>query len=84
MICYASELVDAAKKAGMEVPINPENWFEQRKDFPYFYIFCTVQLDKAVRCWNEHFTNAKIIGRIPNEKILKVSLYDLRELGASV
>lgn len=84
MICFASELVDAAKGAMMEVPSNPSNWFNERDSFPHFYIFCSIQLDKAVRCWNEHITNAKIIARIPKDRILKVSQYNLRELGVSV
>lgn len=75
MIIYPSMLIDAAEKAGMRVPKNPDEGFDTKK-FAHFNIFCTVQLCRPVR-WGEHWDNAKVVARIPNENLDKVTLQDL-------
>lgn len=75
MMAFAGMLVGAAKQAGMKTPEDPDEGFDP-KEYPHFDIFCTVQLGRAIR-WGEHWDNAKVVARIPNEKLDTVTLQDL-------
>lgn len=78
MIAFPGMLVTAAKNAGMKVPKDPDNFDASR--YPHFSVFCAVQLCRRMRP-GEHFENAEIIARIPNDKIQTVTLTDLLAKG---
>lgn len=75
---YPSMLVEAAAKAGMDVPPNPADF--DAKKYPRFDIFCKVQLCRPI-IWGEHWDNAKVVARIPEEKLATVTLQDLIDDG---
>jgi hypothetical protein len=78
MIVFPGMLVEAAKKAGMKVPEDPDNF--QPEEYPHFDIFCTVQLCRRIR-WGEHWDNAKVVAAIPDDKLKSVTLQDLLDAG---
>jgi hypothetical protein len=81
MICHPSNLVPAAKRAGMKTPYLPDNYEELKNDYIHFYIFCKLQLDRPLDWdeakWEESEHNAKIIASIPTEEITQLTLGDL-------
>lgn len=81
MLAFPGMLVEAAKKVGMKVPEDPDN-FDKNK-FPHFVVFCNAQLCRPVCYHGEHWDNAKIIAAIPDDKIMEVSLNDLLKEGLS-
>lgn len=78
MMAFPSMLVDAAKKAKMSVPKDPDS-FDANK-YPHFHVFCQVQLCRPIK-WGEHWENAEIIAKISNDKIKKITLCELLDLG---
>ena len=76
---FPGMLVDAAAKAGMKVPKNPDGKFS-RKKYPHFSVFCAVQLCRPI-VWGEHWGNAEIIAGIPDDEITKISLQQLLAKG---
>lgn len=79
MIIFPSLLVAAAEKAGMKIPPDPyENY--DRDEFPHFYVYCALQLGRAIR-WGEHWDNAKVIAAIDSEKLKKMTLDDFIAAG---
>ncbi len=79
MMAYPSMLVEAAIKAGMEVPLNPDERFDEIK-FPHFHLFCETQLGRKIR-WGEHWENAKVIASLPVDELNSVTIADLRSRG---
>lgn len=79
MIAFPAMLVPAAEAAKMKVPKDPEHFKVEK--YPHFHVFCAVQLGRPVKFHGEHFDNAKIIAKISDEKIRKVTLADLLALG---
>jgi len=79
MIIFPGMIAEAAKQAGMKTPENPDDGFDA-KEYPHFNIYCAVQLGRAIR-WGEHWENAKVVARIPNDKLETVTLQDLIEDG---
>ena len=80
MLIYPYMLTDAATQAGMKVPDDPENF--DKGVYPHFFVFCNVQLNRPVE-HGEHWENAKVIAKIPDEQITKVTVQDLIDLGLS-
>lgn len=76
MLAFSSMLVSAAKKAGMAVPPDPDEF--DADSFPHFQVFCLVQLGRACRP-GEHWDNAKVIASIPDIK--SATLMDLITAG---
>ena len=78
MLAFPGMLVSAAEKAGMKVPKNPDNF--DMELYPHFQILCTSQLCRPM-VHGEHWENAKIIAKIPEDEIMIITFKDLRELG---
>jgi hypothetical protein len=73
MMGFEGMLVDAAIAAGMKVPPDPDNTPYRKEDFPHFWVFCRLQLNRAIQ-WGEHWENAKVIANIPEEKLKTMTL----------
>lgn len=78
MMLFPSMLINAAQKAGMAVPPNPEAF--DAEAFPHFHVFCLLQLGRPVS-WGEHWENAKIIAAIPVENLETMTLEDFISKG---
>lgn len=66
-------LVDAAKKAGIEMPDNPDLYQEYKELYPHWYTFCKMQLCKSMPDWGVHYENAQIIASVHEDAVLNVS-----------
>jgi hypothetical protein len=81
MLMFPGMIADAAVKAGMKVPENPDDetsWMQE--DYPHFRVFCTVQLCRRIR-WGEHWGNAEVVAAIPDSEIRTITLQDLIDRG---
>ena len=81
MIVFPSMIAEAAAEAGMKVPVDPEAEYDPAK-FMHWHVYCSVQLGCPVT-WGNHWENAKIIAKIPDKKIKKITYGQLVELGFS-
>lgn len=84
MIAFATMLVPAAEKAGIDVPQNPDEWMENMEKFPQWYAFCALQLGAPVPYHGVHWDNAKVIASIPASEILNKTGHEIIDLGFSV
>lgn len=75
MMCFPSMLLEAATRAGMKVPDDPDNFNE--KEFPHFHLYCITQLNRKIR-WGEHWENAIVITNVPEVDLDKITLGELR------
>jgi hypothetical protein len=82
MIIFPSELVGPAKEAGISVPPDPDNY--KPEDFVRFNIFCKMQLGQTMPNDHAHWDNAKIIARIPKEKLKTININELIDMGFQV
>ena len=71
--------VNAAKKAGMKTPEDPDNGYDKEK-YPHFFIYCMVQLCRRIR-WGEHWDNAVVVAKIKEEKLKTITLEQLIAMG---
>ena len=82
MIAFAGMLVKPAEEAGMKVPPDPDKF--NAKDYPHFDVFCKVQLGASLPSPTAHWDNAKIIAKVPNNEIMKVTFADLLQRGLHI
>jgi hypothetical protein len=82
MLVFPSMLIPAAIAAGIKVPKDVDNF--DSNEFPYFSVFCTIQLCRPMHVLSEHWDNAKIIADIPDKKIRKITIIDLINKGLSI
>ena len=89
MIAFPSMLIKAAKAAGIKTPPNETKeeqdaidsmTFEKEK-FPYFTVYCIMQIGRRCNPMGCHWDNAKVIASIPEEKILTVTGAYILEMG---
>ena len=80
MIIFESMLVEPAKKVGMKVPDDTENF--SLNEFPHFKVFCCTQLQRPMIC-GEQWDNAKVIMKFSEDEIKLVSLHTLINNGYS-
>lgn len=81
MIAFPGMLVAAAEKAGMKIPPNPDNYFDVANEFPHFAVFCNAQLGRPMNPMSVHWDNAKVIAKIPLNKIKTITLKELEKRG---
>lgn len=74
-----SSLVKAAKAAGMKVPPNALNF--NVNEYLHFDVFLTMQLNKPEVHPNSCIENAKIIARIPIDRITTIKAEKIWSMG---
>ena len=79
MIAFPGMLIPAAKEAGIAVPHDPDNF--DASEYPYFAVFCNVQLGRSMRPMNCHWDNAKIIASIPSDRIKEITFGEILAMG---
>jgi hypothetical protein len=79
MLAFPEMLRSPAQDAGMKVPKDTENY--NREEYPHFYIFCMLQLGRRMPYPSVHFDNAKVIAKIEEEQVKKMSFGDFCEVG---
>ena len=86
MIAFAGMLLDAATKAGIACPEDPDA-FESIDEFkdshPRFWMFCVCQLGASMPYPGVHFNNAKAIADIPEEELPTITFQQLEKRGFS-
>lgn len=83
MLAFAGMIAGRAKDAGMKVPKDPDGEWDAKK-YPHFNVYCTIQLGAPIVSPRDVDDNARIIAKIPNDKIKKVTIADLIKLGAHI
>jgi hypothetical protein len=81
MIASPRLLVAPATEAGIAIPPDTNDY--DVPSFPYWHVFCVMQLGTEMPTPNTHFENAKIIASIPDDKIEVVTIEDVLALGFS-
>ncbi len=79
MIALPIALVAPAVEAGIKVPDDPDNY--DLEEFPHFHVYCCMQLGTPMPSPSSHWTNAKVVAQVPNDRIKLVTPKDLEELG---
>lgn len=79
MMAFPGMLVGPAKKAGIKVPDNPEEF--DRNEYTHFFVFCQMQLGRRMPYASCVWDNAEIIASIPDEEIKKVSTTSILAMG---
>lgn len=82
MLAFADMLIGPAKEAGMKVPDDVHNY--DRSEYPHFLVYCEIQIGRPMPHTDSHWTNAKIIAAIPDDKIKTVNYEDVMELGIEI
>ena len=75
MLVFPGMIAEAAKKAGMKVPKDPDGKWKP-KDYPHFHVYCNVQLCRPIS-WGEHWENAEIVAAIPENELEAMTLEQL-------
>ncbi len=79
MLVFPGLIENAAREAGIAVPPDVDDF--DPDEFPHFHFFCVVQLGRSMNSHNEHWENAKVVAKIPEEKIRTINLFQLQEMG---
>lgn len=79
MIAYPELLVGPAEEAGIKVPPDVENYNDSQ--FPHWHMFCLIQLGSPMPHWTAHWENAKVISKIPEADLKKITFDDLESMG---
>lgn len=77
LLTKAESLVSAALKAGIRVPEKLDDFNKQV--YPYWALFCAVQLDRMLPQPDAHYRNAETIAKISPRKIRKTTIADIRD-----
>lgn len=83
MMCFPGMLVEAAAKAGIKVPDDPDNVAWDFNKFPHFTVLCALQLNRPIVRVGEHWDNAKIVAEFPEDKLKTAVLQDFLNRGLS-
>lgn len=79
MIAISGMLVGPAENAGIKVPKNVEDY--DKNEYPYWYVYTTMQLGRRMSNPSSHWSNAKIIVSIPEDKIKVIELGEVLAMG---
>ena len=86
MIAFPSMLIEGAKEAGISVP---DEWTEEfednidliRDDYPHLFVYLVLQLGRPLVGPDSHWENAKVIAKITEEKIRTIDLQTIESMG---
>ena len=78
MLAYPSMIAEAARRAGMEVPPDPDD-FDKAK-YPHFHVFCEVQLCRATFPDEPHH-NARVIAALSRDEVTTLTLRQFIDRG---
>lgn len=77
MYGFPSMLANAAEKAGISVPDEPDNFEDERNNHPHFYVFCKCQLGQPLPFPGCHHNNARLISSLSVEEVKVISFDEL-------
>lgn len=75
-------IANAAKKAGIRVPDDLENY--DKKQYPHWNVFCAMQLGAPMPYPNVAFDNAKVVAALSIEEIETITAKQLLDRGFTV
>ena len=82
MLAYAGMLIDAAQKAGIATPLNPEKFIAN--EYPYFKVFKIAQLGQPMPYPTVHYDNAKVVAAVPESEIKTITIEKLIKRGFKI
>lgn len=75
MITQPETLVDVAEAAGIIVPPNLHDY--DRSEYPFWYLYCLVQIDRPLTSADSHCKNACIVADIDPERVMDIGFGDI-------
>ena len=82
MIAFPGLLLSPAEEAGLKVPEDPEDF--DSEEFPHFQVFLKVQLGAPMPNPAAHWENAKVVAKVPDDRIHLVTYKELLDAGLSI
>lgn len=82
MIATPYGLISPAEKAGIKVPNDVDNY--DPEEYKHFHLFLCAQLGAPMPTSTSHWENAKVIAKIPEDKIKTITAEELEDLGFQV
>jgi hypothetical protein len=79
MMAFPCMLMEAARRAGIAVPPDPDDFDPEA--FPHFYFFCLVQLNQPMPYAGVHWENAQIIASLSKAELRTITPAKLEQLG---
>ena len=77
MLIFPGMLIDPARRAGMAVPDNPDNF--EASQYPHFTVFCNYQLGRSMLP-GDHWENAKVIANLALDKVTTITYKELEDM----
>ena len=77
MITQPETLVDAAKAAGIDVPLNLHNYDES--EFPFWHLYCLIQIDRPTPSGDSHVKNARVVADVDPKRIKDIGFRDITD-----
>ncbi len=81
MFSFPEMLISPAKKAGMSVPDNVEDY--NKEEFPHWFVYCSLQLGTAMPSPTAPWENAKVIAAIDVDVLKTMPFTDFVNAGFS-
>lgn len=78
MITRPETLVEIAETARITVPTNLKDY--DRSEYPYWYLFCQVQIDRPMPKEGSALVNACVVASIDPEDIRDTTFADIADL----
>lgn len=75
-------VITAAKKAGISIPNHPDDLEGYKAEtYPHWHVYTLLQLNAPLPYSGVHFSNARVVASIPENKIVTFTLKNLLEEG---
>ena len=89
MLAFLGMLAGPMAEAGIRVPpdfAEKMDFYEiylpnLREEYPHLFVYAIAQLGAALPSPTSHWTNAKIIASIPDDKIRSITMGELLDMG---
>lgn len=82
MIAFPELLVEPARKAGIKIPDDLVDYVAD--DYPHWHVYCIMQLGTPMPTFTAHWQNARIIAKIPQDKINLVTADKIIKMGFAI
>ncbi len=79
MIAVRALLAGPAREAGIKLPDDLDEF--DLEEYPHWAAYCVMQLGRRIPSMTEHWSNAKIVAAIPDDKIKLITRHEIEELG---
>lgn len=79
MLAFPKMIIQHAEKAGIKVPPDVDNY--KPEDYTHWHVFCNLQLACPLVSWDEPWTNAEVVAKIPANEIKTITMEEIEQRG---